>query len=495
MRPGRIARRALIPNGTDSMTLNVYNTQTRSVDPFSPLVEGQVGVYACGPTIYNHAHIGNFRTFLFFDTVHRYLEASGYDVRFVMNLTDVDDKTIAGAIAADMSVADFTRPFAEAFFEDSATLGIRPADCYPRATDYIEKMVDFVAGLVESGHAYQAEDGAVYFSVASFGAYGRLKGIDTSSLMSGARVAQDEYEKEDARDFALWKVASGADEEAGAAWSSPWGLGRPGWHLECSVMSLTELGDTLDVHLGGEDLIFPHHENEIAQSEAATGKQFVRYWLHGRHLQLEGRKMSKSLGNYITVRELLDEGYDPASIRHQLISAHYRSDLNFTRAGLDASRNAVQRLVDFEARVSGAPVAENAEPTALPALAEEAVRAFLSAMDNDLNTADALAAAFTMIVRVNAALDAQPTVLASDRDAVLDALGQMDQVLGLLEVARAARAIDDDVSAWVEQKIVERKEARAAGEYALADAIREELAGKGIVLEDGSAGTRWKVTG
>lgn len=477
------------------MTLNIYNTQTRSVAAFVPLEEGKVRIYACGPTIYDHAHIGNFRTFLFFDTVHRYLEASGYDVRFVMNLTDVDDKTIAGAVTAGMSVADFTRPFGDAFFEDSATLGIRPADCYPRATEYIERMVDFVARLVGSGHAYLADDGAVYFSVASFEAYGRLKGIDTASLRSGARVAQDEYEKEDARDFALWKAASDSDEKAEAAWNSPWGRGRPGWHLECSVMSLTELGDTLDMHLGGEDLIFPHHENEIAQSEAATGKPFVRFWLHGKHLQLEGRKMSKSLGNYITVRELLDEGYDPASIRHQLISAHYRGDLNFTRGGLDASRSAVQRLVDFEARVTRTPVAEDVEPTTLPEVSEEAVEAFRAAMDNDLNTADALAALFTMVARVNAVLDAHGEVLASDRDAVLGALGHMDQVLGLLEVARASREIDEDVSSWVEQKIVERTEARAAGDYALADAIRDEIVGRGIALEDGPAGTRWKVVG
>jgi len=477
------------------MTLNVYNTQTRSVGPFEPLEDAKVRVYACGPTIYDHAHIGNFRTFLFFDTVHRYLEASGYDVRFVMNLTDVDDKTIAGAVDAGLSVADFTRPYGEFFFQDSATLGMRPADAYPRATEYIDKMVDFIARLMESGHAYKAEDGAVYFSVASFERYGRLKGIDTSELKSGARVAQDEYEKEDARDFALWKAATDKDEQAKAAWDSPWGRGRPGWHLECSVMSLTELGDTLDMHLGGEDLIFPHHENEIAQSEAATGKQFVRYWLHAKHLQVEGRKMSKSLGNYITVRQLLDEGYDPASIRHQLISAHYRGDLNFTRAGLDASRRAVQRLVDFESRVSAVPVDEAAEPSDLPALAAEGVAAFRAAMDNDLNTADGLAALFTLVAKVNAALDARSAVRPADRDAVSSALSDIDQVLGLLEVARSSRSVDQDVSAWVEQKIVERKEARAAKDYARADAIREELSARGIVLEDGASGTRWKVVG
>jgi cysteinyl-tRNA synthetase len=295
------------------MPLKVFNTATRSLDPFEPIEEGKVRVYACGPTIYDHAHIGNFRTFVFFDLVHRYLEWSGYDVTFVMNLTDVDDKTIEGASRAGTSVEEFTAPFGAEFLADSETLGIRRADRYPRATHYIGPMVEFIQRLIDGGHAYQADDGAVYFSIDSFPGYGKLKRIDPSSLRAGARVAQDEYEKEDARDFALWKRASDVDEGVGAAWDTPWGRGRPGWHLECSVMSVTELGATLDMHLGGEDLIFPHHENEIAQSEAATGQPFVRNWLHVKHLQLEGRKMSKSLGNFVTVRELLDEGYDGAT--------------------------------------------------------------------------------------------------------------------------------------------------------------------------------------
>jgi cysteinyl-tRNA synthetase len=477
------------------MALKVYDTKSRALSPFTPLEAGKVRAYACGPTIYDHAHIGNFRTFLFFDLVHRYLEWSGYDVRFVMNLTDVDDKTIDGAMAAGASVADFTRPFGEAFLEDARTLGMLPADAYPRATEYIERMVEFIGRLIASGHAYQADDGAVYFSVASFERYGQLKGIDTSSLKVGARVAQDEYDKEDARDFALWKQASEEDERSGAAWDSPWGRGRPGWHLECSVMSLTELGDTLDLHLGGEDLIFPHHENEIAQSEAATGKPFVRNWLHVKHLQVEGRKMSKSLGNFVTVRQLLQEGYDPASIRHQLISAHYRSDLNFTREGLDASRRAVQRLLDFESRLEGLTVSEGAAATELPQLADEALNSFQSAMDNDLNTADALAAIFSLVSRVNAALDRAKEVPPGDRDAVRDALGSMDRVLGLLEVARASRAVDQGVAAWVEDRIQARADARSRRDFAAADAIRDELAAKGIVLEDGPAGTRWKVAG
>jgi cysteinyl-tRNA synthetase len=477
------------------MPLKVYNTATRSLDPFEPLEEGKARVYACGPTIYDHAHIGNFRAFLFFDLVHRYLEWSGYDVTFVMNLTDVDDKTIKGALEAGVSVDAFTEPFGDVFLADSRTLGILPADRYPLATEFIPSMVEFVQRLIDRGHAYQADDGAVYFSIASFEGYGKLKGIDPSTLRAGARVAQDEYDKEDARDFALWKRATEGDEAASAAWDSPWGRGRPGWHLECSVMSIAELGETLDMHLGGEDLIFPHHENEIAQSEAATGKSFVRSWMHVKHLQLEGRKMSKSLGNFVTVRELLEEGYDPSSIRHLLISAHYRSDLNFTRDGLAASANAVQRLVDFAARLETVPTDAATGAGGLERLAAEALDSFRVAMDDDLNTPDALAALFRMVGRANAELDRRDVVTPAERDGVLEALASMDRVLGLLEVARASRSVDDDVAAWVERKIEERSAARAGRDFAAADAIREELAERGIVLEDRAGGTRWKVVG
>jgi cysteinyl-tRNA synthetase len=477
------------------MPLTVYNTAARALQPFDPLEPGRVRVYACGPTIYDHAHIGNFRTFLFFDLVHRYLEWSGYEVRFVMNLTDVDDKTIRGARQAGVSVRDFTEPYGEAVLHDAAVLGVRPVDAYPRATEYVEPMIAFVERLMASGHAYQAEDGAVYFSIATFPEYGKLKGIDVSTLRSGARVAQDEYDKDDARDFVLWKAATPEDEAASAAWDSPWGRGRPGWHLECSVMSTSELGDTLDIHLGGEDLIFPHHENEIAQSEAATGHPFVRYWMHVKHLFVEGKKMSKSLGNFVTVRQLLEEGFDPAAIRHLLISSHYRGDLNFTRAGLASSRAAVQRLVDFEARLRDVATAPDAPGSELPSLASAALERFRAAMDADLNTADALAAVFTLVNSVNAVLQERDVVGAADRDAVLAALESIDRVLGLLEVAHASRQVDDDLAAWVEERIGARAAARARRDFAEADAIRDELAGRGVVLEDGAGGTRWKFVG
>ncbi|HIF57122.1 MAG TPA: cysteine--tRNA ligase [Gemmatimonadetes bacterium] len=481
--------------GAGRMSLKVYNTATRSVDKFEPLEQGRVRVYACGPTIYGHAHIGNFRSFLFFDLVHRYLDWCDYEVCFVMNLTDVDDKVIEAASREGVSLEEHTRPFGEVFLADSTVLGIRPADVYPRATKYIDRMVDFVKRLVASENAYSADDGAVYFAIDSFSAYGKLKGIDTSTLKVGARVDHDEYDKEDARDFALWKAATEEDETVGAAWDSPWGRGRPGWHLECSVMSMTELGDTLDMHLGGEDLIFPHHENEIAQSEAATGRPFVRNWLHVKHLFVEGQKMSKSLGNFVTLRELLDEGYDPASIRHLLISSHYRGELNFTRQGLQASSSAVQRLLDFEHRLEEVPINDLTKESQLPDLARSALDSFKMAMDNDFNSADALAAIFILVSEVNAELDLRPAIIGADRDQVLNALRSMDGVLGLLEVAHASRVVDDEVTAWVERKLEERAKARANGEYAAADVIRKELEERGILVEDGPTGTRWKVVG
>ena len=475
------------------MALKIRNTLSRSLETFESLEAGRARVYACGPTIYDHAHIGNFRSFLFYDLVHRYLEWSGYDVRFVMNLTDVDDRTIQDAVADGLSVREHTEPFGELFLEDSKTLGILPADAYPKATAYVGPMIEFIQRLLASGHAYVAEDGAVYFSIARFPGYGKLKGIDVSSLRAGARIAHDKYEKEDARDFALWKAATDEDERAEAAWDAPFGRGRPGWHLECSVMSTSELGDTIDLHLGGEDLVFPHHENEIAQSEAATGKPFVRYWLHVKHLLVEGRKMSKSLGNFFTVRELMDQGFDPASIRHQLISAQYRRELNFTIDGLEASKNAVQRLLDFEARLDGLATDAGASPTRLAELAAAAVDAFREAMDDDFNSADALAALFTFVNRVNAELDGTAAVVPADREAALDALRSIDRVLGLLETARASRTVDDRLAAHVEERIRERAAAKKSRDFATADAIREELAAQGIVLEDGTEGTRWKV--
>jgi cysteinyl-tRNA synthetase len=353
-------------------------------------------------------------------------------------------------------------------------------------------MLSLVETLLDRGLAYTTEDGSVFFDISAFPDYGKLSGKDLEEGRIGERVAQDEYGKEDARDFALWKGVKPGDEEVGAAWDAPWGRGRPGWHLECSAMALAEIGSTLDLHLGGEDLVFPHHEDEIAQSEGATGEPFVRVWLHVKHLTVEGRKMSKSLGNFITVRQLLDEGVSPAAIRHQLLSAQYRSDLNFTREGLEASGRAVGRLLDFEARIRAHPEDEESEAGMLPALAEEATAAFTRALDDDLNVSGALAALFVFLNRVNALLDASPAIRPAEKSGALGVLSSLDDVLGLLEVGRRERSVDDTLRIWVEDRIEARMRAREARDWDAADAIREELAQKGIVLEDGPQGTRWK---
>ena len=475
------------------MALKLYNTLTRSLDDFVPRDEKMVTVYACGPTIYDHAHIGNFRSFIVYDLLHRYLEWRGYSVRFAMNLTDVDDKTIERAVEEGVSISEVTEPFGRAVFEGLDALGILEADVYPKATEHVPDMVDFVGRLVEGGHAYVADDGSVYFSIESFPTYGRLSRVDLDQVKPGARVAMDEYAKEDVRDFALWKTAKPEDEAVGAAWDSPWGRGRPGWHIECSVMSIAQLGETLDLHLGGEDLIFPHHEDEIAQSEAATGKPFVRNWLHVKHLQVEGRKMAKSLGNYTLLKDLLAEGYEPSAIRHLLVSAHYRAELNFTRDGLEACGRAVQRLIDFERRLEETATSDDAPESPIAVVAREAVEHFQRALDADLNSAEALAALFVLVSKVNALLDAGSSVRPAERDAALDALRSMDRVFGLLELARKGRAVDADTEASIEFLIEEREQARASRDFQRADEIREELAEQGIALEDTAGGTRWKV--
>ncbi len=476
------------------MAIKLYNTLSRSLETFEPLVPGKVLVYGCGPTIYDFPHIGNFRTFVAFDLLHRFLEWSGYDVRFVSNLTDVDDKTIRGALEKGVTIQEYTQPFGEAFLEDSRALGLRPADLYPKATDYVESMVEFVSRLEQKGLAYLAEDGSVYFSISSFPEYGRLSRIDPDSVRPGARVSMDEYAKEDVRDFALWKAAKPEDEAAGAAWDSPWGRGRPGWHLECSVMSIAELGETLDIHLGGEDLIFPHHEDEIAQSEGVTGKTFVRYWVHVKHLRLEGQKMSKSIGNTVSVGDLLSRGFEAAAIRHQLLTAQYRKELNFTMEGLEGSTRAIQRLVDFEARLLQAPVSDDASGTRIPEIARTGMERFREAMDDDLNSAEALAAIFVFLNEVNAELDqVGGPIPQGDRDAGAETLQRMDQVLGLLELTRSSRAVDDTTEEWIEEQIRLRKEARDSRDFAAADSIRDALADRGVVLEDSAEGTRWKI--
>jgi cysteinyl-tRNA synthetase len=482
------------------MSIRFYNTLSRSLDEFRPINPPKVGVYACGPTVYRPPHIGNFRTFVFNDLVHRYLEWKGFDVTFVMNLTDVEDKIITEAASLGVSIDDVTGPMIEAFFRDLQTLGIRPADVYPRATEHIQGMADIISRLVENGHAYTTADGSVYFDISSFNRYGRLARIEQAEIRSGAGLATraggidaDEYEKADARDFALWKAAKDVDRQVGAAWDTPWGTGRPGWHIECSAMSMAELGETFDIHTGGEDLVFPHHEDEIAQSEGATGKPFVHYWLHVKHLLVNGEKMSKSRGNFFTIDELLEKGYTASAVRYLLISAQYRKELNFSFDGLDTARNAIGRILDFERRLGDVVTAADAPLSRLHEVAERALREFEAALDDDLNTPNALAALFNFVREANAELDRDLPVARPAVDAARDALHRMDDVLGFLALARAEQgSVDQDLAAWVDNMIRQRQDARKARDFAAADRIRDEIAAAGIVVEDTPQGPRWK---
>jgi cysteinyl-tRNA synthetase len=479
--------------------LRFYNTLTRRHEEFVPLREGKAGVYLCGPTIYAPPHIGNLRTLFFADLLHRYLEFRGYEVKFVMNFTDVDDKTIRGALRNGVPLAEYTEPFASHLFEDMAALGFEPADAYPRATAHIPQMIEIIQRLLERGLAYTAPDGSVYFDISAFPDYGQLSHNDLEQGRRGERVAADEYEKGDARDFALWKAAKPEDREVGAVWDTPWGPGRPGWHIECSAMSMHLLGETFDIHCGGVDLIFPHHEDEIAQSEGATGKTFVRYWLHGEFLQLEGEKMAKSVGNVFTLNDLLERGVHGSAIRYTFLTARYRSKLNFTWEALTASTEAVARLLAAWKRLREHPTVLHARPTDDPRLHPVATRvlgSFADAMDDDLNSPVALAALWELVREVNSRLDdlgATP-ITEAEATAALDAFARIDHVLGLLSLAdRESSVADAELSAWVDERIAERQAARAARDFATADRIRDQLASRNVLLEDTPTGPRWRI--
>ncbi len=464
----------------------LYNTMTRRVEPFAPADGQTVRVYSCGPTVYNPAHLGNFRTFLFVDLLRRALTLRGWEVRQVQNLTDVDDKIITRADAQGKTIREVTEPVTEVFFRDRDYLRIQPAEAYPKATDYIPQMIALVQRLVERGVAYQADDGSVYFAIDRFPAYGRLSQLDTRELRTGARVAQDEYTKENAQDFALWKAAKPEDERVAASWDSPWGRGRPGWHLECSAMAIDLLGETLDIHCGGKDLIFPHHEDEIAQSEAATGKEFARCWCHGAFLQIEGTKMAKRLGNVKNVAEMRAAKVSPAALRHLIFSTHYRKELNLSEEALEGSMEAVRRVGDFAARLSEA---RGGTPE-LAAAAAEGRRVFEEALFDDLNAPEALAALFTFLRRANAELDKG----GSDESAIVTARDVFGRMMGVLDILPdAEEPVDAELARWVEEQLVARKAARSARDFAAADRIRDELIGRGIVIEDTAQGVKWRV--
>jgi cysteinyl-tRNA synthetase len=469
----------------------IYNTLTRQVEPFVPLHPPRVTFYMCGPTVWNYAHVGNFRTFLLGDVLRRYLAYAGHDVCMIMNITDVDDRIIRMAGEAGTTIRAFTDRYTQAFFEDRDFLRIRPADLYTRATDYLPAMIALVARLLERGVAYRGDDGSIYFSISRFPAYGRLSRVDTRELKPGARVQSDEYAKEDVQDFALWKAASAADEAVGAAWDAPFGRGRPGWHLECSAMALTEIRErfgveTLDLHAGGVDLVFPHHENEIAQSEGATGQPFSRCWVHGEFLTIAGTKMSKRFGNILTARDLKEEGVHPAAFRMLAFSTHYRQSLNYNDEALQAATEGMRRLGAFRERLAAAAGA--APPGRPPAEADVLDREFREAMDDDLGTPKALGVSFTFVRDANRALDRS----AWDASAAAAALATFDALMDVLDVLPGADAVADDLSAWVVERIAARQAARKARDFAQADAIRREITERGIELEDTPQGTRWK---
>jgi cysteinyl-tRNA synthetase len=462
--------------------VKLFNTLGRTPVDFAPSEKGHVRFYTCGPTVYNIAHIGNLRTFLFEDILRRTLKAKGWRVTQVMNLTDIDDKTIEGAAKAGLPLREFTEKYAQLFFEDLRRLSIEPAEHYPRATDHVPEMIALIQRLEARGHTYGAE-GSVWFRIASLPGYGKLSGIDLSQMRRGDRVAEDSYEKEDVKDFALWKAAKPGEP----AWDSPWGPGRPGWHIECSAMSMKYLGERFDIHTGGVDNIFPHHENEIAQSEGATGHPFVDVWLHSEHLIVDGEKMSKSKNNFFTLPQVLERRHDPTVVRYLMLSVPYRQKLNFTFDALAGAAAAVDRLRTAEARFGEIAASGAAKPGAWPASdrAEAMSREFAEAMDDDLNTARALAAVFDFVREANKAADAG-SLDAAGASAAVAALRGADKILGVLPSAA------EQVPAEIEAAIEARQAARKRRDFAEADRIRQELAGKGIVLEDTPGGTRWK---
>jgi cysteinyl-tRNA synthetase len=492
------------------MPLRLYNTMSAQVEEFRTLRDKEVRMYACGPTVYDYGHIGNFRTFIAVDMLQRFLRQSGYAVHYVMNITDVDDKIIRNAARDGISVQQYTAKYQKAFLEDSAMIGIEQPKLV-RATEHIPEMAEFVSKLVEKGIAYRTDDGSYYFRIAKFPAYGKLSKKDFGGMLDGARVDVDEYDKDSARDFALWK----APKPGEASWDTPIGSGRPGWHLECSVMSMEELGESFDLHAGGEDLVFPHHENEIAQSESLTGKTFARFWFHVRFLLVEGEKMSKSLGNFYTLRDLVLKGHKPSSIRYLLTSVPYRGQLNFTFDGLNAAAVSVERLRNFRQRLSTGTFAEGTDPD-MQKLAADTQCRIREAFEDDLNAAQAQGAIFEMVRQANSALDSQE-IKKDDVALLLTTLQKFDEIFAVLndddhakmkavfdwaekegrgkdigpelrEAVQAGQLSD----AEIETKIAEMEAARKARNFKASDSLRAELIAAGIVIENTKDGVRWR---
>ena len=474
--------------------IQLHNTLSGKVEPFVPQKPGEVRIYTCGPTVYDYAHIGNYRTFVFQDILRRFLKLRGFKLHHVMNLTDVDDRIIANAAAAGKNIRDYTEKFAQAFFDDCKMLSIEAPEQWVRATDHIDDMVQLIQRLQEKTFTYPSE-GSIYYRIAKFPNYGKLSKIDLSGIQAGARVDNDRYEKESARDFALWKAPKPGEH----FWETAIGPGRPGWHIECSAMAMKYLGETLDIHTGGIDLAFPHHENEIAQSEAATGKPFARYWLHAEHLLVEGEKMSKSLGNFFTLRDLFAKGYKPSALRFALASVPYRKQLNFTFDGLKQATNSVERLRNFADRLKQAKFPAGKQD-GMAARIAKAAEEFDAGLSDDLNTARALAAVFDLVREANIAMD-KGEFRQGDVAAVQNFLATFDRVFAVLEDndAEKLRALGYGsvtgglTDAEIDKLVAERNAAKKKRDFATADHIRKELADRGIILEDAKDGSvRWK---
>ena len=460
--------------------MNVYNSLTRRIEALVPIEGNTIRLYTCGPTVYNFAHIGNFRAYAFEDILRRVIQFNGMKIRQVMNLTDVDDKTIRGANAAGVALTDYTKTYKDAFFADLKKLNIQPAEVYPAATDHIPEMIALVQKLMEKGVAYQSDDGSVYFKVREFPGYGKLAHIDFDNQRTGLRCAADEYDKENVGDFALWKAWEESDGPVG--WDSPWGRGRPGWHIECSAMSMKYLGETFDLHTGGIDNLFPHHENEIAQAEAATGREFVRTWMHCAHLRVNGEKMSKSAGNFFTLRDLLEKGYTGREIRYVLINAHYRTGLNFAFSALEDARKALEKIDRCVERISGSRV-ERVEHVGAPEWAGKCLSEFTDAVNDDLNLPRAFAALFDLVRQANGAAAGMSPAEAS---AVLGVFRRMDEVLGVIFFGNEKKSeeIPDDIKAM----LAERAEARKAKNWAESDRLRDAIAAAGWLVKDSKEG-------
>jgi cysteinyl-tRNA synthetase len=464
------------------MPLRLYNTLTQELEEFRPAHGNTVRMYTCGPTVYNYVHIGNLRTFTFQDILRRWLQYRGFALNHVMNITDVDDKIIAGAAREGKTLHQYTEVYTKAFFEDTAALRLQMPEHIAKATEHIDNMVRAIQILEEKGCTYRSE-GSTYFRIASFPEYGKLSHNDFGGMRSGARVDVDEYEKDDARDFVLWKARKG-DEPY---WSEPIGDGRPGWHIECSAMAMEYLGETLDIHAGGVDLTFPHHENEIAQSESVTGKPFARFWLHSEHLLVEWQKMSKSLGNFYTLRDLQQRGYKPEVVRYLLASVPYRKKLNFTFDGLEAANTAIGRLRNFEMRLQTERFDAGSDEQARTA-SETVLRRFEESLDDDLNTAEALGVIFEWVRDLNTAMD-EGRFREENRDQALSVLGAFDRIFDVLKPSQVEEAVSDDE---VISQIAERNAAKKSRNFQLADQIRNRLLEQGVVIEDTRDGVRWK---